>query len=119
MPSLSDNHRMLGLLALALVITGNAAGNLLLKIGAGSQSADGLVLGIAWQTIAGTACFGLGILFYAWALKQFDLHIAQIIVSVQYVAVILLANRLLGEHINHMQWFGIALIAAGLFFCSR
>ncbi len=119
MPFLTDNYRVLGLLALAFVIAGNAAGNFLLKIGAGSQSTNSLVFGIAWQTFAGIVCFGSSILFYAWALKQFDLHVAQIIVSVQYVVVILLANRLLGEHISHTQWFGIALIAAGLFFCSR
>lgn len=114
-----DNHRLLGLLALAIVVADNAAGNLLLKLGSDSQSARGLVFGIPWQTLTGIACFGSGILFYAWALKQFDLHVAQIIVSVQYVVVIFLANRLLGEHISPAQWLGIALIAAGLFFCSR
>jgi drug/metabolite transporter (DMT)-like permease len=119
MPSFPDSHRLLGLLALALVIIGNAAGNVLLKLGADSQSTHGIVLDIPWQTFAGIACFGSGILFYAWALKQFDLHVAQIIVSVQYVVVIFLANRFLGEHISLSQWLGIALIAAGLFFCAR
>ncbi|MGA9335499.1 MAG: EamA family transporter [Rudaea sp.] len=119
MLTLPNNPRILGLLALTLVIAGNATGNLFLKIGASNQSGSGLILGIAWQTFAGIACFASGIVFYAWALRQFDLHIAQIIVSLQYVVVILLANLMLGEHISHLQWFGIALIAAGLFFCSR
>lgn len=114
-----DNSHYLGILALALVIVGNAAGNVLLKLGASNQAAYGLFHFVAWQTIAGVACFGSAIFFYAFALKQFDLHTAQIVVSVQYVVVILLANQLLGEHIGHMQWFGIALIAAGLYFCSR
>ena len=119
MPPSPDSHRLLGLFALAFVIAGNAAGNLLLKIGAGSQSTHGVVFGIPWQTFAGIACFGSGIIFYAWALKQFDLHIAQIIVSVQYVVVIFLVNRFRGEHISVPQWLGISLIATGLFFCSR
>jgi len=41
------------------------------------------------------------------------------VVSVQYVAVIALAAVLLGETISTPQWIGIALIAAGLFVCTR
>ena len=119
MRMLSDHPRLFGWLALALVIAGNAAGNLFLKLGANSQSSGGIPAGFAWQSLAGIACFALGVILYACALRQFALHAAQIIVSLQYVVVILLANRLLGEHIAPLQWFGIALIAAGLFFCSR
>jgi len=114
-----DSQRYLGFAALALVIVGNAAGNVLLKLGANPNAGRQLFGLFAWQTVAGVACFGFGILAYAWALKYMDLHIAQIVVSLQYITVIALAVLLLGEQISLMQWCGIALIAAGLFVCTR
>ena len=115
----SDPDQSLGFVALALVVLGNAAGNVLLKLGA-SPNANRFVFGLfSWQTLAGIACFGFGIVAYAWALKHIDLHVAQIVVSVQYITVIALASLLLGEQISLSQWSGIALIAAGLFICLR
>lgn len=112
--------RVLGFAALALVIAGNSLGNVLLKLGAGVTEARQMLFGVVpWQTLAGVACFGGGILAYAWALKQFELHAAQIVVSLQYVAAIFLATWFLGEHISPMKWLGIALIALGLFVCTR
>lgn len=112
--------RGLGFLALGLVILGNAVGNVLLKVGAGISDRQHLWFGIvAWQTLAGMACFGFGLIAYAWALKQFDLHMAQIIVSLQYVLAIFLAVWLLGEHVSMSKWLGIGLIAAGLYLCTR
>lgn len=117
---LASNARWLGFAALGLVIVGNAVGNLLLKLGANVADGRQLLLGIvAWQTLAGMSCFAFGLIAYAWALKQFDLHAAQIVVSLQYVAAILLAAWILGEHISPTKWLGIALIAAGLFVCTR
>jgi len=114
-----SNQRLLGFIALALAIAGNAAGNILLKLGA-APNVDRVVLGlVGWQTLAGITCFAVNVLFYAWALKQFDLHVVQIIVSLQYVVVIALAALVLGEQITLTQWWGIALITAGLFVCSR
>jgi drug/metabolite transporter (DMT)-like permease len=112
--------RTLGICALGLVILGNAAGNLLLKLGADAARTRVGILGLLnWQTAAGITCFGLAILIYAWVLKHLELHTAQIVVSLQYVAVITLAALLLGERISVTQWFGIALIAVGLFLCTR
>ena len=112
--------RWAGYLALAVVIIGNAAGNLLLKIGADITNPRQLLFGLfPWQTVAGIACFALGILAYSWALRNFELHAAQIIVSLQYVAVIALAALVLGEQIDIQKWGGIALIALGLYVCSR
>lgn len=111
-----EGNRTLGFVALGLVIIGSSCGNLLLKIGADVRSPDNLIFGlVAWQTIAGIASFGCGVLAYAWALKQFELHTAQIVVSLQFIAAILLAAGVLGERISGMQWLGIALIALGLF----
>lgn len=114
-----DSQRFLGFAALALVIVGNAAGNVLLKLGANPNVSRPLFGLFAWQTVAGVACFGFGILAYAWALKHMDLHVAQIVVSLQYITVIMLAALLLGEQISLSQWCGMALIAVGLFVCMR
>jgi drug/metabolite transporter (DMT)-like permease len=111
--------RVIGFFALGLVIAGNAAGNIFLKLGAGAPPEKALFGLLSWQTIVGIACFAFGILAYAWALKHIELHVAQIAVSLQYVAVIGLAAVLLGEQVTMNQWVGIALIALGLFVSSR
>jgi drug/metabolite transporter (DMT)-like permease len=111
-----DGQRVLGFAALGLVIIGSSFGNLLMKIGADVRDPGSLLFGlVAWQTLAGIASFGCGALAYAWALRQFDLHTAQIIISVQFIAAIVLAAFVLGERISGVQWLGIALIALGLF----
>lgn len=113
-------QRLLGYVALGVVILGSSLGNLLLKLGAKASASGNLILGVlTWQTIAGILCFGCGLIAYAWALKQFDLHTAQIVVSLQYVCIILLSYFLLGEQISMNQWIGIALIGIGLFVCTR
>lgn len=110
--------RWAGYIALALVILGNAAGNILLKIGANGDRSGKLLFGVLpWQTLGGIACFGFGVLIYSWALNQFDLHAAQIVVSLQYVLVILLAAFFLGESISMQTWFGIGFIGVGLLLC--
>lgn len=112
--------RFAGYLALGLVIVGNSIGNLLLKLGANVTDSRQMVLGLLpWQTVAGMSCFAFGLLAYAWALKQFELHAAQVVVSMQYVAAIFLATWILGEQITPMKWLGIGLIALGLFLCAR
>jgi drug/metabolite transporter (DMT)-like permease len=116
---IAREQRLLGFAALGLVILGSSLGNVLLKIGA-KASSESMFLGlVAWQTIAGIACFGCGVVAYSWALKQFDLHTAQIIVSLQYVSVILLSFFFLGERITPNEWAGIGLIGLGLFVCTR
>lgn len=114
-----DPQRFFGFAALVLVIIGNATGNVLLKLGANPDVNRPLFGVFAWQTITGIACFGLGILAYAWALKHLDLHVAQIVVSLQYITVIMLAAWLLGEQISFSQWLGMAMIAVGIFVCMR
>ena len=112
--------RWVGYVALALVILGNAAGNILLKIGANAAKSNKLLFGLLpWQTLAGIACFAFGVLIYSWALGRIELHVAQIILSLQYVLVIGLAAAFLGEAISMQAWFGIGFIALGLLLCSR
>ena len=114
-----DSDRVLGYAALALVIIGNTTGNLLLKLGASASSSQRLFGVVGWLTLAGVMSFAVGILAYAWALKHIELHSAQIVISVQYVAVVLLAAFMLGERISLTQWCGMALIAMGIFICTR
>lgn len=114
-----ENARFYGGIALVLVIALNSFGNLMLKIGADAGPANGPLGLVAWQTIIGIVLFGCSVLSYAYALKFFPLHIVQLVVCVQYVAVIALAATVLGEPISMSKWFGILLIAVGLYFCSR
>ena len=112
-------QRLLGFIALGVVIIGSSMGNVLLKLGARTSAGES-VLGVTnWLTVAGVLSFGCGVLAYAWALKQFDLHSAQIVISLQYVSVILLSYFLLGKRITANEWIGIGLITAGLYVCMR
>ncbi|HTI96290.1 MAG TPA: EamA family transporter [Rudaea sp.] len=112
--------RAIGFVTLALVIACNAAGNVFLKLGSSAAQRQSAFLGMLnWQTLVGIASFAFGILAYSWALRHIELHTAQIVVSLQYVAVIALAALLLHENISLQQWAGIALIAVGLFVCGR
>jgi drug/metabolite transporter (DMT)-like permease len=111
-------QRLLGFIALGVVVIGSSLGNVLLKLGARTSGAP--LFGLAnWLTIAGVLSFGCGVLAYAWALKQFDLHAAQIVISLQYVSVILLSYFFLSERIAVNEWIGIALIVVGIFVCMR
>lgn len=114
-----DNVRVYGAVALALVIALNSLANLLLKIGADAGPANGPFGLVAWQTIAGIALFGSAIVAYSYALRHFPLHVAQIVVCVQYVVTIGLAAMVLGEPVSMTKWLGILLISAGLYLCSR
>lgn len=113
----SNISNLYAYLALGIVIVGNAAGNLLLKLGATGYDSDQPFGMLNWRIGAGICCFGFAIIAYAWALRYLELHIAQIVVSIQYIAVILLAAFLLGEHISPEKWGGIGLIAIGLYLC--
>ena len=111
--------RTLAFAALAIVILGNTAGNVLLKHGATSAHRYPSLLGLNVVTIAGIACFAFAILAYAWSLKHVELNVAQMVVSVQYICVIGAAALVFGEQISPMQWLGFGLIGLGIFVCSR
>lgn len=118
--TLPESPRLLAIAALGLVIVGNAVGNIFLKLGADAAKRQPALLGmINLQFVLGISCFALGLFAYAWALRHFQLHVAQIAVSLQYVLAILLAGWVLHEHIGSMQWIGILFIATGLYLCTR
>lgn len=112
--------RWLAIVALAFVIIGNAVASVLLKMSATAAQQRPPFLGfINLQFIAGVGCFGVCVIAYAWALRYFPLHIAQIALSLQYVLAIFLAGTLLREQIGVMQWAGILCITIGLYLCTR
>jgi len=116
---MTESQKLVGYAAFAAVIAFNAGGNLLLKLGADAPPERQLFALASWQSFAGIACFALAVIAYAWALKHFPLHVAQIIVSTQFLVTIGLAASVLGEPISATRWFGIGLIVIGLYFCSR
>ena len=112
--------RWSGYFALALVIVGNAAGNIFLKLGANLPKSGVLGFGfLQWQTLSGIACFALGVLVYSWALGRVELYVAQIVVSLQYVVVIGLAACIFVETISAQTWLGIGFISVGLLLCYQ
>lgn len=52
---------------------------------------------------------------YMGLLRAISLNLAQGLAAGQFIAVIIGANRLLGEPISLLRWAAIALIAAGIF----
>jgi drug/metabolite transporter (DMT)-like permease len=106
--------------ALLAVVVGNVVGNLFMKLGASSRLDDVRLFGIiTLPTVIGLGLFASAVLLYAWALRHVDLHIAQILVSLQFVGAILVASLFFGEVITLQKWLGIGLIFTGLFVCSR
>lgn len=111
-------QRLLGFAALSAVVVASSLGNILLKLGARITESDQLLFGfVSWQTLFGIASFGCGVIFYAWALKFIDVHVAQSVIAVQYVVIILLAVVFLGERVPPQQWCGMGLITLGLVLC--
>ena len=95
-------------------------GNLLLKTGVQQPGVSTVwplsLLNVRTALGAMTFCFAM--VFYMMVLKRTALNLAQSIFALQFVLVIVAANFVLNEPIGMQRWFGIALIAAGLFVIS-
>ena len=93
------------------------AGNLLLKLGSGEPGVSPIwpLSLLNWKTFLGALVFCCAMIFYIMVLKRTSLNLAQSIFATQFVLVILAAFFVLGESIGPYRWFGIGLIAAGLF----
>jgi drug/metabolite transporter (DMT)-like permease len=92
-------------------------GNLLLKTGVqhpGVSTVWPFSL-LNMRTALGAATFCFAMVFYMMVLKRTALNLAQSIFALQFVLVIIAANFVLHEPIGMQRWFGIGLIAAGLF----
>jgi drug/metabolite transporter (DMT)-like permease len=98
-----------------LIVASNVMGTVLIKVGASPPPDRAYLFGLfGWQTAAGIACFGAGVLLYAWVLKYLPLHIAQAVASLQFAGNVLAAAFLLGETITAEKWLGIVFILVGL-----
>ena len=102
-------------LGFAGIVLCTVCGNLLLKSGAMVPAADRVVLGIlSYQSLAGLVLFAVGGLAYAVLLRTVPLNFAQVMISTQYVGVILMANLVFGEAISGVRWAGIACTMLGV-----
>jgi len=116
---MNGNLVLNGVFILAAMLC-TVAGNLLLKTGVslpGVASVWPLNL-LNGRTMLGALSFVLAMVFYMMVLKRMSLNLAQSIFALQFVLVIVAANVILHEPISMQRWFGIALIASGLFVIS-
>jgi drug/metabolite transporter (DMT)-like permease len=107
--------RLLPYVTMLFVVASNVMGTVLIKVGANAPLGRAYLFGLfGWQTAAGIACFGGGVLLYAWVLKYLPLHMAQAVASLQFAGNVLAAAFLLGETITPQKWLGIVFILVGL-----
>lgn len=110
---------MIGYMALFTALALNATANILLKIGAERFTAPTWSLDFVlqnWLLILGLMCFGLNVVFYAYALSRLPLSVAYPVMAVGGMAIIILASTLyLRESISLVQSIGFALVMVGIF----
>jgi len=71
-----------------------------------------------WPVIGAIGCYGLSFFVWLAVLSRSDLTLARPFVSVGYI-IIIVYGYYVGERMTFDRVFGIALIAAGLFFVAR
>jgi len=121
-------------IALVVALSLNAAANLMIKFGmrgldaelGGAGLLDGGLLELLrlvlrhWVLLAGLVCFGLNVVFYAYALQKLPISVAYPIMVASTSAIILgVAAVLLHERLTLWQWIGVAAILAGVFLVAK
>ena len=102
---------------LLLAIFSNAFANLLLKKASANVYVSNYDMYLSSTFIAGMAFFGLNMIAYSRALKNYPLGIAYpLLVGGSLIMVVLMANFFLGESIPLKNIIGIALILIGTCF---
>lgn len=115
MALLSTHGSVLAAVALLGVVAMNVAATILLKFDTTPEMASARLLGLfGWPVIAGVMCYAVALVLYAWSLRYVDLHVAQIVVSLQFGGAILASAFIFHESIGLNQWTGISLIFLGL-----
>lgn len=100
---------------LALMISMTSAGNLLMKLGSATPPEQRFLFGLlGFKTMLGIAIFAGSVLLYARILEDLPLNVAQSFAALQFVAVLLAANFVLGEPITALRAVGMGLIVAGI-----
>lgn len=104
-----------------LTLTFNVIGNIMLKIGVtrmtvahDADQTTHVLAHLNGTLVLGAASFGIGLLCYITVLSRVPLNLAQTVFSLQFVAVILMANIFLDEPISALRWLGIGIIFLGL-----
>lgn len=94
-----------------LIVVLNAAGQMLLKIGAARRNGNSL---INRYVVAGYVLFFLIVLFSYFLMHVIELKYFAVLMSMSYVAVALAARFILGEQISKQRAIGTLLIVAGV-----
>ncbi len=122
------------MLALVIALLLNAGANLLIKFGmrgidaelAGAGILDGGLAGLVrllfrhYQLLLGLFCFGLNVVFYAYALQKLPISAAYpIMVASGFAIIVVVAGSMLAERLTVGQWVGVAAILLGVVFVAR
>ena len=105
--------------AIGLVITATLIGSfgpILLKKASGKKLSKISSLIKNYHLIGGVSIYAIGTILFIPALKGGDLSILYPFVALTYIWVSLLSVKFLGEKMNNVKWFGIALIIIGVSF---
>lgn len=73
---------------------------------------------LTWPVVGAIGCYGLSFFVWLAVLSRSDLTLARPFVSIGYI-IIIVYGYYAGERMSFDRIFGIALIAAGLFFVAR
>ena len=108
-------------LAALLCVCGIAAGQLLFKCTADSQSVSGSYLHprtLLWL-LSALFLYGVTTFGWIWTLQHGPLARLYPLMALAFVIVPLLSSVLLGERIQTTYWLGVALIVAGVSIAVR
>jgi len=86
----------------------------MLKLGALYWARQGLGVRYGLATLAGFAIYFVALLLYVFLLRRVPVSQLQAMYSLQFLGVLLAARILFRESITRYQWYGAALVAAGI-----
>ena len=120
--------------ALVVALLLNAAANLMIKFGmkgmdqqlAGAGMMDGGVIGLVrlvldnWILLVGLVCFGLNVVFYAFAMQKLPISVAYpIMVTTGFAIIVAVAGFMLNERLSVIQWVGVVTILIGVVLVAK
>ncbi len=109
--------------ALGFALLCNAAANILIKYSmsrAAGDGAKGIAVFLQPIYLLALALFGVNLVAYSWALKTFKISAAYpVMVSGGYLLILLAGWFLFGERLSSVQYAGVGLILAGIWFVVR
>ena len=115
-------HYVIALISIGL----GTAAQFFFKLGVNSitknahGTADTIKLGITNLHLwSGMACYGVSLLMWFYVLSQMELSRAFPLVSIGYVAILLLGYFFLNEPMTAYKIIGVSLIVIGVIFISR